>query len=224
MSTPTADCVDHVIVERVLAGENPGRQLNHAEKVEVAARLAAQGRSVNAIAKALRARGTNARKLLTEANTAAETQVDACRHGHAYTEENTYWYGKERKCRQCRRIRQAESKRRARDARYFPTPNVELIDGVPVDAALPPGEWQRDAPCRTANLADFFADDGEAGIPARARTAARVYCAGCPVRSLCDADATTRRDYGLWGGRWRDRAPDRASYRITTLIGGGGQA
>lgn len=218
MSAPTAERSDPVVIERVLAGEDPGRSLVHAEKVEVAARLAGQGRGVSAIQKVLRINGIAAHKLLVEVNASAATRVDLCCHGHAYTEENTYWHGTQRKCRQCRRIRQRESKRRAREAQFLPQPGVELLDGVPIDAALPPGEWQRDALCRDAKLSDFFANDGESGIPTRARAAARIYCTDCPVRDLCDEEATARRDHGLWGGKWRDRAPDRASYRITTLI------
>ena len=52
-------------------------------------------------------------QLLTQAENIRKRRIPqrgatACRKGHEYTEENTYWYGTERRCRTCHRERQQQ--------------------------------------------------------------------------------------------------------------------
>lgn len=143
--------------------------------------------------------------------------VDVCRQGHVLTDANTYINAGHRRCRTCRTQRRRESAKRRRDNEINPTGDVRIVAG-PGDSSIPVGRWQERASCRNAPVGAFFANDGEAGIPTRARRAATAYCADCPVRALCDQEATNRREIGLWAGAWRERGKSTANYRITNLI------
>jgi WhiB family redox-sensing transcriptional regulator len=59
--------------------------------------------------------------------------------------------------------------------------------------------WQEKAACRDADPNLFFPDSEKA--TAEYRQTAERYCAGCPVKADCLADAMRRGDpHGLWGG------------------------
>lgn len=63
-------------------------------------------------------------------------------------------------------------------------------------------DWQRRGACRGRDSAQFFHPDGERGSSrARREEAAKLVCAGCPVRPECGAHAlTVQEPYGVWGG------------------------
>jgi hypothetical protein len=58
------------------------------------------------------------------------------------------------------------------------------------------GQWRDDAPDPEL----FFAIEGDTAETYRAQ----AYCLDCPVRDLCDADATENRRPGVWGGVYRE--------------------
>jgi hypothetical protein len=62
-------------------------------------------------------------------------------------------------------------------------------------------EWQRRAACKTADPDDFTP-----AYPTAEKVAAvrNRYCAGCPVRAQCGIWAASRRQTGIWGGRYLD--------------------
>lgn len=63
------------------------------------------------------------------------------------------------------------------------------------------GRWRHYAACRTGCDPElFFAVSADS----QATYAARGICQGCPVRALCDAEATAIGAPGLWGGIWRN--------------------
>ncbi|MER7014532.1 WhiB family transcriptional regulator [Saccharopolyspora sp. NPDC000359] len=142
-----------------------------------------------------------------------------CKRGHLLTDENVYWvrgtHGQTRRCRTCRRL---ANKRYA--ARRDAQPGVTTMPDRPTATSIGDISWHADAACSGANLALFFPNDGETGIPDRARNAAETHCANCPVRDRCDTDATALREYGLWGGKWRARDSRTRQYRITDLVNG----
>lgn len=150
----------------------------------------------------------------------APAVVDVCRNGHEYTDANTYLNGGHRHCRECRRQRRNESAKRRHDTEITATAEVRLVAG-PGDSDTPIGDWQERAACRNAPAGVFFPNEGEAGIPTRARRAATLYCARCPVIDQCDAEATNRRDIGLWAGAWRERGKSTAVYRVVSLLATG---
>lgn len=63
------------------------------------------------------------------------------------------------------------------------------------------GRWRHHAACRDGCDPELFfavrADDQTTYV-------ARQICQGCPVRELCDAEATAARAPGMWAGLWRD--------------------
>ena len=65
----------------------------------------------------------------------------------------------------------------------------------PHPAAAEPPTWRQRALCRAANVELFYPPSG-----CTARTA-KAWCAVCPVRESCLADALERRErHGVWGG------------------------
>lgn len=61
-----------------------------------------------------------------------------------------------------------------------------------------PFAWQKDAPCRGADLAYFFRDQKhkDGGV----RGSYRTICDGCPVKSFCLEFALLYNMKGVWGG------------------------
>lgn len=60
-----------------------------------------------------------------------------------------------------------------------------------------------------------------ATVPEAAFTAAREFCAGCPIRVECGAEADAKREEGLWGGAYRLRLSSsgrRQTYRVMELL------
>lgn len=64
--------------------------------------------------------------------------------------------------------------------------------------------WRVRAACRTADPEVFFPEvlAGQSFQKVTEHVAWR-YCAGCPVRALCDDYAERTRSLGLWAGTWR---------------------
>ena len=66
------------------------------------------------------------------------------------------------------------------------------------DEDCPP--WHADAACRTVDAELFFAE-GKSAEAYRARRAAQLICAGCPVLMNCaDYAAKYRPRHGVWAG------------------------
>lgn len=63
-------------------------------------------------------------------------------------------------------------------------------------------EWQYRGACRGADPETFFSPEAERGPRRRAReTAAKSFCASCPVVAECLEHAlAVREPYGVWGG------------------------
>lgn len=136
-------------------------------------------------------------------------RANTCIAGHPWTEDSTEYrmsHGKTiRRCRICKRQQERS------DTTTLPgtAPRPIIADRGVID----------NANCAGADLRDFFPAENEQGIPERARRAARVYCAGCPMRQRCGDQATAARDQGLWGGAWRTADPEQKNrYRITLLL------
>lgn len=118
-----------------------------------------------------------------------------CRKGHKFTDENTRWIfrtngGPYRRCKICEKSWWQEYRDR-KDER------TAVEDQSKTDFS-----WMERAKCRGADLNDFFAADGEKGIPQRSKAAAARFCHQCPVRSECLESAFKFNDHGLRGGLW----------------------
>ncbi|MFE2721332.1 WhiB family transcriptional regulator [Kitasatospora sp. NPDC059327] len=111
------------------------------------------------------------------------------------------------------------------------TPHLTARPAVTVLAEYTPdgGGDLRGAACAGVDGALFFPDPEEQG-PAAAAWAerrAKMFCAGCPVKSLCLADALERREpYGVFGGLAADerRKLLRRMARSRTRVNVGGAA
>ncbi|MER6302224.1 WhiB family transcriptional regulator [Kitasatospora sp. NPDC001539] len=96
-------------------------------------------------------------------------------------------------------------------AEYRPNPDSDL----------------RGAVCAGVDTALFFPDPDEIGAAAAewAERRAKMICAGCPVKSLCLADALERREpHGIFGGlneRERNRVLRRAARDRSRVNAGG---
>lgn len=64
-----ADDIDHVVIERVLAGNKPGRPLHPRELTEIARVLASQGLGMSALAKLTKCNTSTAQRLMGEVST-----------------------------------------------------------------------------------------------------------------------------------------------------------
>lgn len=74
---------------------------------------------------------------------------------------------------------------------------------VPSDAQW---HWQEHGSCRVADPLLFFHPQNERGSSrSRRDRAAKIVCAGCPVRMECaDYAVRAREPYGVWGGLSED--------------------
>ncbi|MEV5538504.1 WhiB family transcriptional regulator [Saccharopolyspora shandongensis] len=144
----------------------------------------------------------------------------ACVRGHELTDDNTYWAKnpKGRPIRRCRTCRRLTNQRYA--ARRVDAPGVTTLADRAETTGIGDISWHEQAACVDADTDSFFPHDGEPGIPDRARHAAQTHCADCPVKQRCDTHATERREYGLWGGKWRARDNRARQYRITDITSG----
>lgn len=75
--------------------------------------------------------------------------------------------------------------------------------------------WRDQAACAGADPDLFVPGLPGQPIPTRAREAAAMFCAHCPVTAECAADAEANRHIGLWGGRW---CTDTRGYRQNPLV------
>ena len=154
-----------------------------------------------------------------------------CRRNHTLTETNTRWVeratGLFPRCKTCehdnqtnRRQQKREAQQQAADEQVSAFVEGRTLRLVPdPETRIPDASWMERSACKGADPYAFFSRDGEQGIPDRSREAAKRFCARCPVRELCEAQATAARDLGLWGGAWRSGDPRRKTrYRITLLI------
>lgn len=75
-------------------------------------------------------------------------------------------------------------------------------DVEPVTPSEPFRSWQQRAACRDTGCDVFFPLENEAEPARRGRErAAKVICAGCPVRRPCAVHALVNREiHGVWGG------------------------
>lgn len=143
-----------------------------------------------------------------------------CKAGHAYDPDNTEWerHGErwKRRCLQCKRERQAGTYGRRSDRmasepwrEQYPRRPEGPIHGQDVAKYEP-------AMCVGEPLGDFFPADREGEAPKRRhKEAAERLCAHCPIRRMCDADATKNRDVGLFGGKWRSMT---RGYQVVDLL------
>ena len=138
-----------------------------------------------------------------------------CRRNHALTETNTRWVeratGMFPRCKTCEQDNQAKRRRQKRQAQqqqadeqvpaFVEGRTLRLVAAPETHA--PDASWMERSACKGADLAEFFANDGEAVLPERARRTAAQFCDGCPVRQLCKTWAEGMDCEGLWGGEWR---------------------
>lgn len=127
-------------------------------------------------------------------------------------------FGETRKCVDCgRQIAGRASavklrvRRHAGDGRCEPCWEAARPDVPPKPRpklVKPDLTWRLLAACAGADPELFDVIDGARRAPgASVRTAIR-YCAGCPVRSDCDAEARANHEWGLWGGQLRFQSGD----------------
>lgn len=89
-------------------------------------------------------------------------RMDACKRGHAYTEENTRWYGSFRICRQCERDRKSVKLAPAADRTHCP-------HGHPYDEANTMWSKRGHRRCRECNRLRGVRHRQAALVPAGAR-------------------------------------------------------
>lgn len=79
---------------------------------------------------------------------------------------------------------------------------------VAAESAVVDPWWRPRAACATPGVDrsafELVEAPNQHGVPEAARYAAIRYCARCPVRPQCDAEAATNSDQGLWAGKFRD--------------------
>ncbi len=83
--------------------------------------------------------------------------------------------------------------------------------------------WRRDADCAGAPGELFWQEvPPGANIPEEIQLAAEVFCADCPVREWCAAEADEHEYVGLWGGAWRwyggQSSRRRGFYRVRDML------
>ncbi|MEV1292109.1 WhiB family transcriptional regulator [Pseudonocardia sp. NPDC049635] len=79
-----------------------------------------------------------------------------------------------------------------------------LVDPATISESF--GSWQPRAACRAMGCEVFFAPENEpASARSRRERAAKLICAGCPVRQPCAVHALVNREvHGVWGGLSED--------------------
>ncbi|WP_328303570.1 WhiB family transcriptional regulator [Streptomyces sp. NBC_00435] len=107
----------------------------------------------------------------------------------------------------------------------MPAADVSRLPG----SALHHWQWQSLAACRGLGSTRFFHPAGERGEDRDERdAAAKLVCAGCPVREACLEHALrTREPFGVWGGLTEEerralRRPSRARRSAATAPKGPG--
>lgn len=78
-------------------------------------------------------------------------------------------------------------------------------------------EWQYDGACADLDVNDFFSPEHERGFARERReSAAKAYCARCPVVAECLQHAmSAREEHGVWGGMNPRERSDLAAGKTT---------
>ncbi|MEU6267676.1 WhiB family transcriptional regulator [Saccharopolyspora shandongensis] len=151
----------------------------------------------------------------------ASVRKGRCVRGHALTGDNVIVEKRsgKRRCAECRKNAN-RAYREKKASRPLPT----WVEAMPFDQPEPYSvtasyDWP-DSGCAGAPLDSFFPVDGEQSARPQDRhvETARQLCAGCPVRELCDKQATGDQEPGLWGGKWRYREAVTNRYMIVDLL------
>lgn len=87
---------------------------------------------------------------------------------------------------------------------------IKLLKKLKLDRVLLSHRDDSDRPACAGKHTEFSFDrvnlstNGTAApVPPSVRQAAKMFCAGCPVRLECAADADATSEEGLWGGVYR---------------------